>query len=192
MKKFIIVDLEWTSWKGNYLGKNFGVEKRKNWQKKEIIQIGAIKFNKNYKILDSLNLYVKPYFNPILSNYIINLTNITNKLIEKKGLNFIKANKKLINFSKNCTLFSNGNDGEVLKKNYHYYKINLNCLKIINIKKIFEKKYHVPKKFLHSPKIKTFYGYKYRKEDAHNALKDCKSVLFAIKKMKFDLENFEK
>ena len=116
MKKFIIVDLEWTSWKGNYLGKNFGVEKRKNWQKKEIIQIGAIKFNKNYKILDSLNLYVKPLFNPILSNYIINLTNITNKLIEKKGFNFIKANKKLINFSKNCTLLSNGNDGEVLKK----------------------------------------------------------------------------
>ena len=27
-----------------------------------------------------------------------------------------------------------------------------------------------------------------RKEDAHNAIKDCKSILFAIKKMKFDLE----
>ena len=63
MKKFIIVDLEWTSWEGNYLGKNFAIEKRKNWQKKEIIQIGAIKFNKYYKILDSLNLYVKPLFN---------------------------------------------------------------------------------------------------------------------------------
>ena len=115
MKKFIIVDLEWTSWEGNYLGKNFAIEKKK-LAKKEIIQIGAIKFNKYYKILDSLNLYVKPLFNPILSNYIINLTNITNKLIEKKGFNFIKANKKLINFSKNCTLLSNGNDGEVLKK----------------------------------------------------------------------------
>ncbi len=192
MKKFIIVDLEWTSWKGNYSGKNFEIEKRKNWQKKEIIQIGAIKFNKNYKILDTLNLYVKPLFNPILSNYTINLTNITNKLIEKKGLNFIKANKKLLNFSKNCTLLSNGNDGEVLKKNYRYNKINLSGLKIINIKKIFEKKYHIPKNFLHSPKIKAFYGYKYSKDDAHDALKDCKSVLFAIKKMKFDLENFKK
>ena len=55
-----------------------------------------------------------------------------------------------------------------------------------------KKKYHVPKKFLHSPKIKTFYGYKYRKEDAHNALKDCKSVLFAIKKMKFDKDFIKK
>jgi inhibitor of KinA sporulation pathway (predicted exonuclease) len=192
VKKFIIVDLEWTSWKGNYLGKNFEIEKRKNWQKKEIIQIGAIKFNKYYKILDTLNLYVKPHFNPILSNYITNLTNITNKLIEKKGLKFIKANKELIKFSKDCTLLSNGIDGQVLKKNYHYNKINLKCPEIINIKKIFEKEYHIPKKFLHSPKIKTFFGYKYRKEEAHNALNDCKSVLFAIKKMKFDLENFKK
>tara|TARA_B100001057_G_scaffold499018_1_gene608033 strand:- start:526 stop:1104 length:579 start_codon:yes stop_codon:yes gene_type:complete len=192
VKKFVIVDLEWTSWKENYSGKNFEIEKRKNWQKKEIIQIGAIKFNKNYKILDSLNLYVNPHFNPILSNYIINLTNITNKLIEKKGLDFIEANKKLLNFSKNCTLLSNGNDGEVLKKNYYYNKINFNGLKIINIKKIFEKKYNIPKNFLHSPKIKAFYGYKYRKEDAHNALKDCKSVLLAIKKMKFNLENIKK
>ena len=90
MKKFIIVDLEWTSWEGNYCQvKILQLKKEKiGKKKKEIIQIGAIKFNKYYKILDSLNLYVKPLFNPILSNYIINLTNITNKLIEKKRFQF--------------------------------------------------------------------------------------------------------
>ena len=46
MKKSVILDLEWTSWKGNHCGDN--QEKRKSWQKKEIIQIGAVKFDKNY------------------------------------------------------------------------------------------------------------------------------------------------
>ncbi len=65
MKKYVILDLEWTSWKGNYCGNN--QEKRKSWQKREIIQIGAVKFDKNYKIIDKLNIYVKAMFNPIIN-----------------------------------------------------------------------------------------------------------------------------
>ena len=77
MKEFVIIDLEWTSWKENYNKRKDTFNRRKVWQKKEIIQIGAIRFNKYYKILDTLNLYVKPKFNPILSNYIIKLTGIS-------------------------------------------------------------------------------------------------------------------
>ena len=77
MKSFIIVDLEWTSWRDNSKNK-----RRKKWQKREIIQIGAIKANNKYKIIDKFNIFVKPKFNPILSNYIKKLTNITqNKII---------------------------------------------------------------------------------------------------------------
>ena len=59
MKTTVILDLEWTSWKYN-------VDRK--WQKKEIIQIGAIKINNKYKIIGEINIYVKPKFNPILSN----------------------------------------------------------------------------------------------------------------------------
>jgi len=65
MKSLIIVDLEWTSWRNNEKKKI-----RKRWQKREIIQIGAIKVNNKYKITNKLNIFVKPKFNPILSNYI--------------------------------------------------------------------------------------------------------------------------
>ena len=54
MKEFVIIDLEWTSWKENYNKRKDTFNRRKVWQKKEIIQIGAIRFNKYYKILDTL------------------------------------------------------------------------------------------------------------------------------------------
>ena len=83
MKKYVIVDLEWTSWKEDYNKKKQLFNKRKTWQKREIIQIGAIKFDKNYKIVDKLDLYVKPKFNPILSDYIKNLTGIYQEKLKK-------------------------------------------------------------------------------------------------------------
>ena len=73
MKTTVILDLEWTSWKYN-------VDRK--WQKKEIIQIGAIKINNKYKIIGEINIYVKPKFNPILSNYIKKLTGITQNKID--------------------------------------------------------------------------------------------------------------
>ena len=53
MKVYTLIDLEWTSWKNNYFGRFLENEKRKKWQKKEIIQIGALKFDQNYRIKNS-------------------------------------------------------------------------------------------------------------------------------------------
>ena len=96
MKNFVITDFEWTSWKGNYTGKYLEKEKRQKWQKKEIIQIGAIKVNENFKIEKKLNIYVKPVFNPVLSEYIKDLTGLRQSLIDKKGVEFKIAFKSLI------------------------------------------------------------------------------------------------
>ena len=105
MKKYVIVDLEWTSWKEDYNKKKQLFNKRKTWQKREIIQIGAIKFNKNYKIVDKLDLYVKPKFNPILSDYIKNLTGIYQEKLEKKGISFPQSYKVLRKFCKGTKIF---------------------------------------------------------------------------------------
>ncbi len=188
MKHYTVIDLEWTSWKNNYYGKYLEKEKREKWQKREIIQIGAIKFDKNYNIKDKLNVFVKPEFNLQLSTYIIRLTSITNKLLEKKGINFIKAFRLLKRFSKKTYIFCNGSDGSVLRENLDYRNLKINLPKIKNIKSILQKKYKVPKKYLHSPKLKTYYGYSFNPKIAHHALHDCKSILVSMKKMSFNLK----
>jgi DNA polymerase-3 subunit alpha (Gram-positive type) len=192
MKSYTVIDLEWTSWKLNYCGKYLEKEKRKKWQKKEIIQIGAIKFDKNYKFKEKLNLITKPKINKKLSRYIVNLTSITNKVIDKKGIEFLDGFNKLKKFSKNSHIFCNGNDGEVLRENLEYNNSFSKEIKVINIKKILEKKYKIPKNYLHSPKLKTYFGYKYSKKKAHHALFDCQSIILAMKKINFDLTIFSK
>jgi|TARA_B110000438_G_scaffold293197_1_gene332650 inhibitor of KinA sporulation pathway (predicted exonuclease) len=179
MKSFVIVDLEWTSWKNN-LKKNL----REKWQKKEIIQIGAIKVNNKYKVINKINIYVKPKFNPILSDYIKKLTHITQNRIDKNGLTFEKACKKFNSFTKNCKIISNGVDGKVFKENLKYYKLKRK-VKIKNIRPLFINKYKIPKKFCNSYLIHTFFGYKLSKNQSHNALWDCKCILKALRKLNF-------
>ena len=185
MKKYVILDLEWTSWKGNYYGNN--KEKRKSWQKKEIIQIGAVKFDKNYKIIDKLNIYVKPIFNPILSDYIKNLTRINQKKLEKAGMTFTQSYKIVKKFCKGTKIFSNGGDYFIMKINLDYNNLIDRKLNIINIRKILNMKYKIPRKFLYSSVIHTFFGYKLKKNKMHNAMYDCLNVLKALKKAKFIL-----
>ena len=192
MTEYTLIDLEWTSWKNNYFGKFLEKEKRKNWQKKEIIQIGAVKFNKNFKIKKLLNIIVKPKINKKLSKHIISLTSLTDEIISKKGYNFLDAYKKLIKFSNNSFLFCNGYDNEVLRENLSYNRSKLKLIKVLNIKKILEKNYQIPKKYLSSPLIKTFFGYKFLPNKAHNAVEDCKSIFLALRKMKFNLNVIEK
>ena len=192
MKNYTTIDLEWTSWKNNYFGKYKEFEKRKSWQKKEIIQIGGLKFNNNYKIKGKLNIIVKPEINKKLSTYITKLTAITDTTIEKKGLKFSKALKLLKRFSKKSFLFSNGTDNSVLKENIKLHKIKSKKVKILNIKKILEKKYRIPKKYLSSPLLKSYFGYKINDKTTHNAIHDCYSVFLSMRKMKFDLSIIDK
>ena len=102
------------------------------------------------------------------------------------------AYKKLIKFSNNSFLFCNGYDDEVLRENLSYNRSKLKLIKVLNIKKILENNYQIPKKYLSSPLIKTFFGYKFLPNKAHNAVEDCKSIFLALRKMKFNLNIIEK
>ena len=84
MSFYTLIDLEWTSWKNNYYGKHLEKEKDIVGKKKEIIQIGGLKFNDNYEIKGKLNIIVKPEINKKLSKYITKLTAITDTTIQKK------------------------------------------------------------------------------------------------------------
>ena len=122
---FIIFDTEYTSWKGsqerNWNGKN---------EYKEIVQISGFKINKkksHLEIIDKIDIIVKPKINPLLSEYFINLTGITQKKVEKEGIQIEKANEIFYNFCKNnnqeIPLYSYGNDFKILEENFNYIQI---------------------------------------------------------------------
>ncbi len=190
MSNFVIVDFEWTSWAGNFssfYGKDLRLEKRKDWQKREIIQIGAIKFNSKYKIISKLNLFVKPTINPKLSNYIKKLTGISQRKIDTKGKDFKNSFKKLKKFCTKCKVLANGEDEKILIANFKYNKMKNIKFKINNIKPILKNKYKIPNKFSQSGIIHVYFGYKKIKNKMHDAVYDCGCIIKAMKKLKFNL-----
>ena len=188
MKDFFIADFEWTSWRGNYYGSNLQFEKRQKWQKREIIQIGLLKVNLKFKIIGEHKIYIKPSINPILSNYIKELTNISQNIIEINGINFKNAYDQLAEITNNSLIISNGIDGKILEENYKINGLKCRKVKIHNIKEILYKKYDIPKKMLHSTIIHAHFGYKIFKKHAHDGLKDCKNILKVLKKINFDFK----
>ncbi len=98
---FVIFDTEYTTWEGCL---------QKGWidrQKKEVVQIAAIRVDdKTYEILEELNLYVKPQINPVLSDYFINLTGITNEKVRAEGVLFPEAYERFKSFVGNDKCFS--------------------------------------------------------------------------------------
>lgn len=108
---FVIYDTEYTSWKGC---------NENGWQPPqhmEVIQIAAIKIDENFNELGRFDIFVKPTLNPILSDYITNLTGITQKQVDEEGLEYFTALNAFKEFIGNAKCYSYGSDDKVMMKN---------------------------------------------------------------------------
>lgn len=141
---FVIFDTEYTSWKGCQENGWYG------GQKKEIVQIAAIKVSDKLEVLDSFDVLCKPRINPVLSDYFVNLTHITNEQVAKYGKSFEEAYSNFENFvdSNICyshgwgSRYSNKSDGEIIEENIKLYNMtSYKKLKYRNIAPIFKQLY---------------------------------------------------
>jgi inhibitor of KinA sporulation pathway (predicted exonuclease) len=115
--QIIIFDTEFTAWEGS-TQRNWSLD----WEHREIIQIAAVKVDLNpsgAQVISSFNTLVKPVINPILSDYIIQLTGIEQHVLEDMGVDYQAALQQLYSFCSQGTLpcYSWGNDKRVLIDN---------------------------------------------------------------------------
>jgi len=186
----VIFDTEYTSWKGC---QEFGWRGK---QKKEVVQISAVKVNEKIEIIDKICIYVKPQINPILSEYFENLTGITNELIQKEGISFEEAYNKFADFADADVCWSHGwgspldhaSDGEIINNNLKLLHLPTKKIKYRNIASFFAdmyKKYNIDIKSQSSGMIAKLLG----REDnlknlnicAHNAIYDVMSIIEGIR-----------
>lgn len=112
----ILYDTEWTSWPGF-------MESR--WQQPgrypEIIQIGAVKLDvaQGFEEIDAFQCFIMPKINPTLSDYIIDLTGITQDKIDNEGVSFAEALKSYLAFigDGDSRLMCYGRDGDTIRRN---------------------------------------------------------------------------
>lgn len=111
----VLYDTEFTSWPG-FLEPGFKAPGRYP----EVIQIGAVRIDAagDFAERDALDILMLPRVNVKLSDYIIDLTGITQARLEKAGIQFAYALDIFLNFVGDSTpLFSFGMDGVIMREN---------------------------------------------------------------------------
>lgn len=109
----VIFDLEYTSWPGSL---------ENNWSNpgeyREVVQIGAVRLSvPGLTEQFTFNQLVVPQRNPVLSDYFVELTGITNEQIADQGVIFDIALKSFLSFCDGATMASYGDDRAVLMEN---------------------------------------------------------------------------
>jgi len=113
-ERIVLWDTEYTSWEG---------AQERGWsgpdEYKELVQLGAILFNtETLTEEDSLLLYIRPARNPILSDYFIALTHITQNDVDSKGIDFETAAEHFRTWIRDYSCYAYGTDKGVLDENF--------------------------------------------------------------------------
>ena len=179
--KAVVFDLEFPSWPGS---------NERNWslpnEDREIIQIGAVKIETtgDMREVDSFQILVRPLKNPILSNYIVNLTAITQEKVEKEGILFPLALSRFINFigEHPIDILSNGGDEEVIEENCQIHNIPFLSIfkKSTDLKIYFSEVLGISRKNCTSGMLPKLFGLN-NHEKQHDALGDVRSISQALR-----------
>jgi len=113
MREAIIFDTEFTTWEGAM---------QRRWsgpgEYRELVQIGAVRINATtFDVLETMELLTRPVRNPVLSDYFIKLTGITQEQLECEGVSFAAGLQRFMEFTKGLVPWSYGGDVDILAEN---------------------------------------------------------------------------
>jgi len=113
----VVFDLEFTAWAGSMASRW-----SRDGEHTEVVQVGAVKLDaETLKISDEFESLVRPRVNPVLSQYLIDLTGITNEMLDAKAVDFITAYRGFLDFVGPCPIWAFGRDDLVLADNLKLY-----------------------------------------------------------------------
>lgn len=178
----VVYDCEWTSWPGAQ-DSNWSLP----WQHKEIIQIGAVKLDvgDGFREIDSFERFVRPERNPELSDYIIELTGITQNQIDQHGVSFPMALADFTRFLSDVEMvLSYGGDGNVIEQNCALTGIPKPSifLKEHNVRRTLQELGFVTRTTV-SSSLPAHLGLEHF-EHPHNALGDARAVAASIRHLR--------
>ena len=113
----VVFDLEFTAWAGS-MASRWGRE----GEHTEVVQIGAVKLDaETLKITGEFECLVRPRVNPKLSQYLTDLTGITNEMLDVKAVDFITAYRAFLDFVGPAPIWAFGRDDLIFADNLKLY-----------------------------------------------------------------------
>jgi inhibitor of KinA sporulation pathway (predicted exonuclease) len=173
----VVFDTEFTAWAGS-----IARAWRGPGEHKEIIQIGAV-------ILDAASLeerhafsvLIRPVLNSVLSDYLIDLTGISNERLAAEGVDFATGVARFVELAERRPLYAYGRDDRIIAANAKRIgapKLWPN-LATTNLKE-WLLKVGIPLAGVHSGSLAAHVGAK-SQGIAHNALVDSRSLAEAVR-----------
>lgn len=109
----VVFDTEFTAWPGSV---------ERGWrgpsEYKEIVQIGAVTLDAhNLQEIASFSALIKPTMNPVLSDYLVRLTRITNAKLAREGVDFATGISHYLSFAGSRKSFCYGRDDRIIAEN---------------------------------------------------------------------------
>lgn len=181
--KIVVYDTEFTSWEG-FLEKDFKDIDRYP----EIIQFGAVVLDADNDLaeLGSFTTLVRPKINPVLSEYIQNLTHISQGDIDVYGVPFDEALKTFMSFVPDDTevLVCYGRDGHILEINCQLNEVEVpaNLPVEINFNEFLLSE-GLLKEAASSSALPALFGQMFS-GDAHNALDDARAIACVLRELR--------
>ena len=114
-REVVIFDTEFTAWPGSM---------ERGWsgpgEFKEIVQIGAVAVSAADLVeRRAFEVIVRPVRNPSLSDYLVQLTRITNERVAREGVDFATGVARFLAFAADGPLYSYGRDDKIVSGNAH-------------------------------------------------------------------------
>ena len=178
--EIIILDVEVTTWEGTW---------ERRWsgpgECKEVVQIGAIRVDTNtLEEKEHLSIFIKAIKNPKLSEYFINLTGITQEVVDSEGLSPAEALKKFSNWTKGLPLYSWGKiDKNALEETARLNNLaDFDTWSIQDIREVFKEAGIAADQYASSTIVNAFGKTSTRL--AHDGLNDARTILDGLRALR--------
>ena len=175
--KIILYDTEYTSWEGAQARKWSGPN-----EYKEIVEIGAVLVEtEKFSELGEFLVHVKPVKNPVLSKYFMDLTGISQEIVDREGIDYPAAIRRFAEWCGGYDAYSYGYDYAVLEENAGLLKIpfSLDAKHFFNIKDVF-KKFGIPADDYISSTIVRAFGIEPVRR-GHDAANDARTIVDGLR-----------
>lgn len=180
--EFAILDAEYTAWEGS-MARLWS----EPWEFRELIQIGAIRLTGDtYIETGCFETLIRPTRNPVLSDYIVRLTGITDAMIRRSGISFSDAIARLRDFLRGIgTVLVNGLDGVVLRENCQFNgaDFDLGGPKFVNLRPTLAQVMNRPAAELMSNRLPELVGLP-EPSTKHTGLADARAIAAALRELR--------
>lgn len=179
----IIADTEFTAWEGS-MARNWSLP----WEHREIIQIAALRIRLEggeLREAGQFNELVRPRLNPSLSDYIQDLTGISQSLVDEHGVDFPSCYRSFVDFCGPAAVLGFwGPDQEIIGENLALHGLGRLPApwRVVDLRACFARAGH-PAAGRSSGALAGHFGLSVPGH-LHNALHDVRSLLLAVRRVR--------